>query len=50
MKRVQYHLTEDQIGRLKAVCEETGLSFAEVIRRAIDAYLEERDKKEKRKR
>jgi predicted DNA-binding protein len=50
MKRVQYHLTESQIERLKAISKETGLSFAEVIRRAIDAYLEDREKKEKRKR
>jgi predicted DNA-binding protein len=50
MKRVQYHLTEDQIERLKAVCERTGLSFAEVIRRAVDAYLETWDAKQKGKR
>jgi predicted DNA-binding protein len=45
MKRVNYHLTEDQIKRLQGLAERTGLSVAEIIRRAIDEYL---DKKEER--
>ncbi len=45
MKRVNYHLTEDQIKRLQGLVEKTGLSVAETIRRAIDEYL---DRKENR--
>lgn len=37
MKRVNHHLTEVQIMKLKALSKKTGLSVAEIIRRAIDA-------------
>jgi len=36
MKRVNYHLTDEQIKRLKEIAKKTGLSVAELIRRAID--------------
>ena len=36
MKRVNYHLTEFQIKKLKELSKQTGLSTAELIRRAID--------------
>jgi predicted DNA binding CopG/RHH family protein len=39
MKRVNYHLTEKQIESFKKLSKETGLSVAELIRRAIDDYL-----------
>jgi predicted DNA-binding protein len=39
MKRINYHVTEDQFSRLKDASERTGLSVAELIRRAIDSYL-----------
>ena len=39
MKRRDMHLGEQQIERLKALAEKTGLSVAELIRRAIDRYL-----------
>lgn len=39
MIRVNYHLTERQLSRLKAEAERTGLSVAELIRRAVDAML-----------
>lgn len=39
MKRVNYHLTEKQIERLEELSERTGLSVAELIRRAIDEYM-----------
>ena len=39
MKRVNYHLTELQIKLLKDLSKKTGLSFAELIRRAIDEYI-----------
>ncbi|MFH0904921.1 MAG: ribbon-helix-helix protein, CopG family [Methanobacteriota archaeon] len=37
MKRVNYHLTAKQIEALKTESIETGLSVAELIRRAIDS-------------
>ncbi len=40
MKRVNYHLTEKEIKRLQAHAKETGLTVAEIIRRAIDGYFE----------
>lgn len=40
MKRMIHHLTEEQIKKLHALSFKTGLSVAELIRRAIDAYLE----------
>jgi predicted DNA-binding protein len=40
MKRVNYHLPEQVIEKLKAEAKRTGLTVAEIIRRAIDAYLE----------
>jgi predicted DNA-binding protein len=45
MKRVGYHLTEEQIKRLQALSGKTGLSVAEIIRRSVDDFL---DRKEKR--
>jgi hypothetical protein len=42
MKRVNYHLTEEQIGRLQFLSGKTGLSVAEIIRRAVDEYLDRR--------
>ena len=38
MKRVNYHLTEIQIKQLKELSLKTGLTVAEIIRRAIDEY------------
>jgi predicted DNA binding CopG/RHH family protein len=39
MRRVNYHLTEQQIAALRKLAGKTGLSVAELVRRAIDAYL-----------
>lgn len=39
MKRVNIHLTKNQLCLLKALSEKTGLSVAELVRRAIDTYL-----------
>ena len=39
MKRTHIFLPEPVIAALKALSEKTGLSVAEHIRRAIDAYL-----------
>lgn len=45
MKRVNYHLTELQIKGLAKLSEDTGLSVAELIRRAIDALLKKEAKR-----
>ena len=45
MKRATYHLTQVQLEALRSLAEKTGLSMAELIRRAIDAYLEREKKK-----
>lgn len=40
MKRVNYHLTTKQIEALKQASESTGLSVAELIRRALDSWMQ----------
>lgn len=39
MEKIQIYLSELQIKKLRELSEKTGLSFAEHVRRAIDAYL-----------
>jgi predicted DNA-binding protein len=39
MKRTNIFLPESTIDKLKALSDETGLSVAELVRRAIDAFL-----------
>ena len=39
MQRINLHLTKQQVKALRQVCRSTGLSLAELVRRAIDAYL-----------
>lgn len=39
MKRINIHLSEKQIEKLRGLVKETGLNMAELIRRALDAYL-----------
>lgn len=41
MERINVHLTEQQIEHLRQLSKETGLSVAELVRRAIDYYLDE---------
>jgi predicted transcriptional regulator len=48
MKRVNFHLTEDQTRRLHERATATGLKVAEMIRRAVDAYLDREEKRDKR--
>jgi predicted DNA-binding protein len=45
MKRVNYHLTDVQIMRLQGLSTKTGLAVAEIIRRAVDEYLDRKEKK-----
>jgi predicted DNA-binding protein len=40
MKRTNVHLAEPQLKRLAQLSKKTGLTVAELIRRAIDEYLE----------
>jgi len=39
MIRVNFHLTDRQIAALRAMSRSTGLTVAELIRRAVDQYL-----------
>ena len=43
MKRCNFFLSEEQIAALKQIAEQTGISLSEVIRRAIDQFIETRD-------
>lgn len=49
MKPITHHLTERQIERLRAEAKRSGLTVAELIRRAIDAWLEKADKQPRKK-
>ena len=40
MKRINHHLTEKQIKKLKALSKKSGLSASELIRRALDEYFD----------
>jgi len=39
MIKITVYLTEKQIQGLKALAKETGLSYSEHLRRAVDEYL-----------
>jgi hypothetical protein len=49
MIKVNYHLAERQVEALKELSRREGLSVAELIRRAIDAWLERSAKTQERK-
>jgi len=40
MKRISIHITERQLKKLRQRKAKTGLKAAEIVRRAIDYYLE----------
>lgn len=42
MTRVTYHLSPRQLERLRVESERSGLSVAELIRRAVDEWIERR--------
>jgi hypothetical protein len=46
MKRVNFHITERQQDELRKISERTGLSVAELIRRAVDILIERESSKE----
>jgi len=39
MIRTNFHLTKGQLGALRKLSKQTGLSVAELIRRAVDEFL-----------
>jgi predicted DNA-binding protein len=39
MQRINLYMPKDQIKRLESVSERTGAPIAELIRRAVEAYL-----------
>jgi len=39
MERVNFHLTDGELHGLKVISEVTGVPRAEIIRRAIDDYI-----------
>ena len=41
MVRKLFHITEQQLRKLQELSDETGLSVAEHIRRAVDLYLKQ---------
>jgi predicted DNA-binding protein len=44
-QRVNHYMSDVQIKKLKKLSKKTGLSVSELIRRAIDEYLERFEKK-----
>lgn len=40
MKRTSLFLSEKQLSQLRALAQETGLPIAELVRRALDEYIE----------
>jgi predicted DNA-binding protein len=47
-QRVNHYMADVQIKKLKTLSKKTGLSVSELIRRAIDEYLEKSEKKGKK--
>ena len=47
MERFGVYLTEMEVKKLRAIQKKTGLSVAELIRRAVDGWLEEYERKER---
>ena len=47
MKLKNFYLAEPQIKALKKHSKETGISASEIVRRALDKYLEEKETKTK---
>ena len=47
-KRVGFYLTDLEIKRVKAASKKSGLSVSEIIRRALDEWLEKYEEKKRR--
>lgn len=50
MPRVGLYLTEPQVRSLKDISDKTGLTVSDLIRRALDDWLEKFDERERKKR
>ena len=50
MPRVGLYLTEPQIKKFKEISKKTGLTVSDLIRRALDDWLERYEEKERKKR
>jgi len=44
MKRTNIYLPDQLLARLRALAERTGLSVADLVRRAVEEYLMKREK------
>lgn len=49
MKRTNIHLAPDQVARLKEAAKRKGVSAAELVRRAVEAYLNADERKAKKR-
>ena len=49
MNRTNFHITDAEKERLKKLSDKTGLTVAEIVRRAIDAYCDAQEGKRKGK-
>lgn len=45
MKRTTIFLTEKQVEKIEKIEQESGLKFSEIVRRAIDMFLESKEEK-----
>jgi Arc/MetJ-type ribon-helix-helix transcriptional regulator len=50
MPRVGLYLTEPQVNKLKDISNKTGLTVSDLIRRALDDWLERFEERERKKR
>jgi hypothetical protein len=50
MPRVGLYLTEPQVKKLKDISNKTGLAVSDLIRRALDDWLEKFEERERKKR
>lgn len=48
MKRTNIHIAADQLDRLRELAKLKGVSYAELVRRAIEVYLDREEKRTKR--
>lgn len=46
-KRMNFYIAEIQIKRLNVMAKKTGLAMSEIVRRAIDDYWEQFERKNK---
>jgi Arc/MetJ-type ribon-helix-helix transcriptional regulator len=50
MPRVGLYLTEPQVNKLRNISDKTGLTVSDLIRRALDDWLEKFEERERKKR